>query len=765
MRGSRARQLALVVLAAAVSAGCGAKWAYRHGNQESRKGNWDMAVAHYSKALQKDPDSVQYRLALERARSEASRAHYEAARKHLEADELDAAVDELEIATKYDSGNDRAAEALRVTQAKIRKRDDAKKKAAEVEKVKSRAKERVVVPVLSPRSQVPLTLNFPDASLEKIFETLRKLSGVNILFDESFKDKKVNISLADVTFEEALDQLTFTNRLFYKVLDQKTLLIIPDTAQKRRQYDDVLVRTFYLANADPAETLTLVKNLTGVTKAAVNPSLAAVTVLGTFDELAFAERVIEANDKPKGEVLVEVKILEVNRDLMKQYGLELSQYQSSVQFNPTSGNLNDGGFATVRAHLLSSLNLSDFVVSIPSTIIAHFLESDSNTRLLAAPKLRAAEGKKTSLVIGSQVPVPTTTFQQTTVGGGTFSPTTSFQYRDVGVKLDLTPKITATGEITLEMAVEFSDLGPTVEFAAGQRQPTFLTRSVTGILRLEDGESTLLGGLINRRETRSTKGVVGISNIPLLGDLLSSKNNGTQESEILISITPHLVRGPELSEDDFTALYVGSKENIRVPSARPPLFGPEEPEEEAPPAAAEAGAAPAPQASPTPAPAKAEPAGVAPTEAAPQEPPAAPGQATLTPPRSRLAVGETVSLDVVLTTPASAQAVEVVLVYDAKVLEATGVVAGSLLTLDGAQVDAQQSLEPGRVRATFRRPTPAKGAGVVASVAFRALQPGSTPVGLESVTLTSEAGPESLRPAAAARVVVGPAEARQEEKK
>jgi general secretion pathway protein D len=794
MRGSGARRLALAVLLAALATGCATKWAYKHGNDEAKKGNWDMAVAHFSKAVEKDPDSVKYRLALERARVEASIAHYEKARDHIGADELDQAVEELEIATKYDQGNDKAAESLRVIKARIRKREEEKRRAADIEQTKVRAKSRTVVPVLSPRSQVPLTLKFPDASLEKVFETLSKLSGVNILFDEGFKDKpKVNVSLNDVTFQEALDQLTFTNRLFYKVLDGKTLLIIPDTAQKRRTYEDVLVRTFYLENADPAETMTLVKNLTGVTKAAVNPSLAAITILGTFDELAMAEKVIVSNDKPKGEVVVEVKILEVNRDLLKQYGLALSRYEASVEFSPT-GNDTSGGLTTVRAQLLSSLNLSDFVVSIPSTITANFLQTDGNTRLLAAPKLRAAEGKKTSLVLGSQVPVPTTTFQSTGgVAGQVFSPTTSFQYRDVGVKLDLTPKITATGQISLEMAVEFSDLGPEVEFAQGQRQPTFLTRSVTGILRLEDGESTLLGGLINRRETRTKRGAVGISDIPLLGDILSNRSNRTQETEILISITPRLVRGPELTEDDLAALYVGSKENIRVPSARPPLFGPEPEEAKADENAGAAGAAagapatrdvgpsgapspvaPAPQAAPSPPAPQVSPSPPAPGPATPPGPGAASGAATagppvqaramVTPARPRMAVGETKNLDLLISGPVRATSVDVVLVYDPKVLEATAINPGSLLTLDGVAVDADRRLEPGRVAATFRRASAAAGSGVVASVTFHAIQPGQTPVSVESVKLVSETGEQLVPAGAVARVVVGQAEERQEVK-
>ena len=758
MRGFGARSLALAVLAL-FTWGCAGSFAYRQGRKEARKGNWDMAVAHLTKALTKDPGNIQYRIGLERARAEASRAHYDKAKKHLAADELDEAADELDIATKYDTGNDKAAEALRVAKERIKKREDQKKKAAELEQAKTRARSRTVVPVLSPRSPVPLTLKFPNASLEKVFETLSKLSGVNILFDESFKDKTVNVTLNDVTFEEALDQLTFTNRLFYKVLDGKTLLIIPDTAQKRRTYEDVLVRTFYLENADPNETLNLVKNLTGVTKAAVNASLGALTILGTFDELAMAERIVDTNDKPRGEVVVELEILEVDRTLLKQYGLELSEYQASTQLAPISDDA--AAFTRVRAHLLSSLNLSDFIVKIPSTILTKFLQSDANTRILAAPRLRAAEGKKTTLVIGSQIPVPTTTFQSTSgIPGQVFSPTTSFQYRDVGVKLDLTPKITATGDITLEIAVEFSLQGENVSFTAGQIQPTFLTRSVTGILRLKDGQTTLLGGLIQSQDQETLKGVAGLQGVPVLGSLFNSHDKTRRESEVLISITPRLVRGPELSEDDFTALYVGSKENIRVPSARPPLFGPPEEEEKKP----EAPASPPPPALEPPGTVPEPEPGKSSSGAAVAPRPAQGIAAMLTPPRPRLVVGEAKNIDVVLTSAVKALAVELVLVYDAKVLEATSVNAGSLLTLDGTAINAERSLDLGRVRATFRRATPASGSGVVASVAFKALQPGSTPVTIESMKVITEAGEEAVRAAGVARVTVAAAEDHQEEK-
>jgi general secretion pathway protein D len=276
---------------------------------------------------------------------------------------------------------------------------------------------------------------------------------------------------------------------------------------------------------------------------------------------------------------------------------------------------------------------------------------------------------------------------------------------------------------------------------------------------------------------------VGLSDIPLIGDLLTSKNTEKQESEILISITPRLVRGPQLSEDDLVPLYVGSKENIRVPSARPPLFGPPEAEEEAAPAAPAPGAAPAPPNGGAPsavAPGAGVPAPV-PSPQAPAPVPAAPGaqpqalvtplqqpgvpgpvRASVTPLRPRMAVGETKNLDVVVSTPVKATAVEVVLVYDAKVLEAQGVDAGSLLTLDGVSVDAERSMEPGRVKARFHRASAASGSGVVATFGFKALAPGASPVSIESVKVTTESGEQVAQAAGVARVVVGPAEAQKE---
>jgi general secretion pathway protein D len=570
------RILVIVLTASVLLPGCSARWAYRQGQREAKKGNWDNAVARLTKALNEDPDNISYRIALQNARVQASVFHQDEAKKHLAAEQLEDAANELEIASKYDPGNKSVADDLAIVRARIQGRADALTQMTTYEELKLKAR-RYPTPILEPRSSAPINMNFPEQGLEKIFDALAKVSGVNILFDPDFRDKKVTVRLTGVSFQEALDQITLAHRLFYKVVDRNTIIIVPEGAAKRRIYDDIFLRTFYIENAELKEVETVVKTALGAqAKVVSNPTLGALNVIGTVDELALAERVIAGNDKSKGEVMVDVQILEVNRTRMRELGIGLANYKASVRLDPIQNSTGDS--LNIRAHLLSSLNLSDWVVNIPNTLLINFLQSDSNTRILASPRLRAAEGKKTTLKVGTEVPVPVTTFTSAQPNvGGTFAPATSFQYRNVGVNLELTPKVNANGDILLELAAEFSILGDN-RLVAGTLLPTFLTRTVTGVLRVRDGETSLIGGLLSQQEAETTSGFPGASSIPLIGKLLSNPSKRQETAEVLISMTPHLVRGPKVVEADLTALRLGTKETFRVEGAREPLFGPEVPE-------------------------------------------------------------------------------------------------------------------------------------------------------------------------------------------
>ena len=762
---------ALVVLAALASGGCAAKWAYRSGQNEAKKGNWDLAVARLTKAQQKDPNNIGYKITLENARIQASRYHQEQARKARAADNVEKAAEELKIATDYDPSNKAAADELANVKDLLLKREAEKRRLSDFESMKARVQAaRPGVPVLSPRSTAPIRLHFPDTSLQKVLETLGKLAGVNVLFDFDYRDKRTDVDLSGLSFQEALDRLTFTNRLFYKVLDQNTIIIVPESPAKRRTYDEVLLQTFYLQNADVKDVETVLKQMLGTSaKVASNATLGSITVIGTVDQLALAERVVGANDKARGEVIVDVEILEINRNKAKQYGIELSNYTVSETFSP-AGNDVSGGLTSVRAHLLSSLNLADFIVSIPSTLLARFFQSDSSVRILAAPRLRAAEGKPTKLSIGTEVPVPVTTFTATQPGVTTFAPATSFNYRNVGVNLQITPRVNASGEITLELSAEFSQVGDSRNVGTGQNPinvPTFLSRKIEGVLRVHDGETNLIGGLVQSREAEAFKGVLGLPSIPILNRIFPSADKSKDDTEILISLTPHLVRAPRLVEEDLSSLYVGSAEQVRVPSARPPLFGnPEEPPLAPVPIP---GPTPAPTPTPPPSPSPTPEAGAPPARPVPpgtvMEPSGAPSvpagerrgvSAAVSPAEASLRVGESSNISVVLLNVQDLVGMEMVLSYDPALLEVADVAAGSLLTLDGAAVGVERNLEPGRARAKFSRATGASGSGMVATVTFRALRPGAGAVTVDSLSIATVTGALPLGVAAPVRVVVSP---------
>jgi Flp pilus assembly secretin CpaC len=670
----------------------------------------------------------------------------------------------------------------------------------------------------------------------------------------------VSVNLTGVTFQEALEQITMVNRLFYKVLDQNTIIIVPESQAKRRSYDAMLLQTFYLENAETKDVETIVKTAVGTTARVVsNPTLGAINVMGTADQIAVVSRLLELNDKARGEVVVEVQILEVDRERIKDYGIRLSNRTIGLTYAPFA-DPSAGSTVNVRAHLLSSLNAADFLVTLPSSVIASFLQNETNVKILAAPRLRAAEGKKTSLKIGTEVPIPITTFAAQNTGGvgGTFAPATSFQYRNVGVNLELTPRVTPNGDISLEMAAEFSLPGGSSEIA-GQQLPQFLTRNVNGTLRLRDGETALLGGLLQDSETETFTGIIGLQSVPILNRLVTGTNREKRQTEILFSITPHLVRAPKISEEDLRSIAIGTQEVLRVPGGDV-LFGEPEPSPEpsplagapAPPPGPATGRPPGtvspsmpdvdavrtpaatppptpsvlptplppvePEVIPTPRPgplvpepsppppspaplvgppvptaSPAPPTGSAPRTTATPAPRAgatpaplaggsapAPGRgatggsatiggsagrtaaaatraatASFSPGAAQVTVGGTTTVGVVAMGAQGLTGVDLVVTYDPTLVEATDVAAGSLLTLDGAQVAAERNLERGRVRARFTRLAGTSGSGVVASIGFRGLRAGVATLTVERLDLTSGSGTAPVA-VGAGRVTVNP---------
>jgi len=764
------------VIVAGLGSACAGTFAYRGGQKVSEQGDWDLAVARFTKALEAAPKNIKYKIALENAKIQASRMHTERARKQIQIGNLEKAMEEYGIAAGYDPSNKAASDDMAVLRERLDRMAEERREAKELA-ARRPADVTLPVPLLSARSPVPIKLSM-TATLEKVYQTLGTLAGVNVVFEPDMrdKDKTITSNLSGVTFQEALDQIGLLNRKAYRAIDRNTVLIFDDTnAQTRQRWDDQVMRTFYLEHIEAKDVEAGLRAALGTqVKISKNDATNAWTIIATPDEMALADRFFRSNDKPKGEILVEVEILEINRTKAKEYGLQLSNYQAGVELQPTGveGEVS-GGLTNLRAHLLSSLNASDWIVQIPSALFSKFLHDESIVKILSAPKVRAFEGKKATFNVGTDVPIPQfypgygTTNQAGQTGGFGFGGATSATYKTVGVNLEIDKaKVTATDEITMEFKAEFSLIGEDKVFGTGANQvnyPQFLTRKLENTIRMSDGVTAVIGGLLQGRDARSLKGALGLESIPILNRILGGQTRRDEEIEILISLTPHILRAPNILPEDVEPLYLGLRNNIRVPGVRP-LFAPEE---EAKPDATEPSASPAPPSLNPGAPGGTE------ASAEPMANPGSPVSRALDPvvpagaplaSRSawdrtdvQMKVGDVQRVSVNLFNVRALQEVSLAVRADSSMIEFVEIGPGQLLSVDGVQVLSERHLEGDRASAQLRRATPlGGGTGSVATIGFRATRPGEVTISVESLILGSSSAQAPLPLGGIVRVTVTP---------
>ena len=592
------RLIAGIVLTIFVS-GCAAGRAFRKGDEAARAGDWDAAVAEYTRAVQANPDRAEYKIALERATQTAAREHIGRAHELEEKDQLDAALIEYKRALELDASNRLAAAKATELEKTIRDRIEATRPKPPIEALREQAR-RASTPLLSPTAPLPVVSFGPNASVRDILNFIGNATGINVTYDQQYQDKAYTVRLEDVTLEQALQQITTANQLFYKVVNPKTIIIVPDTPQKHAQYDDLVIRVFYISHADVSELTQIINTITRIPTMAVQPTLLpsktanTITVRATAPVVDVIERIIRANDKPRAEIIVDIQILEVNRKRTKDLGLNLSNYSLGLTFSPEFAPPNSS--ATFPPAVPPPFNLNtisqgistaDFYLSVPTAVV-RFLESDSHTKLVAKPQLRGAEGTKLTLNLGDRIPLLSTVFGAAAPGGFASVPQSSFTYTDVGINLEMTPRVTYEGEIVLDgFSVESSSLGPSIS-VAGQDVPTISSRKVSTKLRLREGESTLLAGLLRDDQRKILTGFPGIMKAPILRSLFGETNDEINQSDIVMLMTPHIVRTHELSVEDLSSIYIGTQQNVGL-SGPPPLIAPAPVE---PPAAAP-GAAPA----------------------------------------------------------------------------------------------------------------------------------------------------------------------------
>src|SRR6185436_11255248 len=353
------------------------------------------------------------------------------------------------------------------------------------------------------------------------------------------------------------------NKHFFKIWDENTILIADDNQQKHKEFDDLVIQTFYLSNADVKDVQVLLRTLLDARQLAQNDRLNAITIRDTPDRVQVAAKIIEANDKAKSELIVDIELLEINRTLLQNLGIDL--------FGPGGGNgkslnLTYGGGTSVPLNNLDLLKQAgSYLLGPIPGVVVNFLKTDADAQVIAKPQLRVSEGEKATVRIGDRIPIPTTTFNAASTGVGTVGvPITSFTYQNVGINIDLEPRVHHNREITLKGKVEISSLAGQVSAGGGLTQPIIGTREIETTIRLRDNETNILAGLIREEERKSLSGVAGLSDIPVLKRLFGSTETTIQQTDIVLMMTPHIIRIPDLSEEDMAPLWVGTDSNVEL---------------------------------------------------------------------------------------------------------------------------------------------------------------------------------------------------------
>ena len=565
----------LLIAAAAALAACATSNAFRAGEKAEKRRDYDHAVVEYSKAVHENPDDLQYKKSLERARLRASGVHADVGRRLAGRGLYKEALDEMHLALDLYPDSPTLQEEIR----KIQARRDANVPPTSIDDLKERTREHPLAGLaLGPEAKKPMGLSFRNATLREAYLALGKAAGVNVIFDPQFQDQTVTVDLKDVGFEEALSALATVGNTFHRVVDAHVITVVTDTPAKRREYEQQAVKTFFLSNADLKETIDIIRVVLGARRVAPLPGANALTISDAPEKVAAAEKIIDVLDKNRAEVAVEVEILEVNRDRLKEYGIEITSQNPAAEGVVGALFPNPLGTNTLDENPYRKSNL--ILTGLPG-VIYRLLQSDTSTRILANPQLRASEGQTAQARFGDQVPVPVTTFSPIATGGVSQQPITSFEYKNVGVNIDITPRVHHDGEVSLNLKIDISSQGP----AGYQGLPTFNSRTVTSTIRLKDGETSILAGLISDQERLSLSGLPGLASVPILGRIFSHNRTEVQETDIVMTLTPHILRRPAITEDDLRSFLLGGDGApvlFEAPAALPSFQAPPKPSPEPP---------------------------------------------------------------------------------------------------------------------------------------------------------------------------------------
>ena len=580
-----------IILCAGVgllAAGCPkGKPEYQQGVRAENLQDYDAAYDFYQKALKDEPENAEYQIKFNQARFEAGAFHIKQGVKLRESGDLNGAAGEFQHAAAMDPSSPIAEQELRKTAEMIADRDHTAAAAAAAATAASEAEQPQLAslpPEIRPLSRAPISLHMVnDAKI--VFDTIGKLAGLTVVYDADFPARRIPVDLNGVTLQQALDIVSLESKAFWKPVTENIIFVIPDQPQKRRDYEEQIVRTFYLSNTVQAQDLTEIvtglRQLLDLKRLQQLNAQNAIIIRDTPDKLAIAEKMIDDIDKARPEVVIQVQVLEARLDKMRNLGI-LPAQSASISIVPpgttttttnNNGTNTNGTTSTTQNILtlqnLTHLNGSNYSVTIP-TFTANALLNDSSTKIIQNPEVRSVDGQPAKLRIGDRVPVATGSFQAgvgvgSTAGTGFVNPlvNTQFQYIDVGVNVDITPRVHPNHEVSLKVSVEVSSVTGQTNIG-GIQQPIISQRKIDHEIRLKEGEANILGGLVEKTDTKGRNGWPGLGSIPFLHYFFAEDTKSYEDDEILIILTPRIVRMPEWTRANLRPLYTGSESLVQV---------------------------------------------------------------------------------------------------------------------------------------------------------------------------------------------------------
>ena len=593
--------------------GCSAaKSAFNKGEKFESEGKFEEAMYSYADAFMKDPEAGPYRVRFFSAREKAADLRFKSGSELYAKGEFAAALEhfqaglgidptqarfkqQADIAARFkgaqqayqdglefEKGNKFKDANLSYTRA-LELRPENKEYQAALSRVATMRKSKLDGYELNLKSTKPITLKFKDAKLKDVFNILTQLSGINFVFDEGVKDTPVSIHLENASFYQAFDLLINMNKLGRKIANETTVIIFSNSPDKKKQYEDMQLRTFHLNYMDAKKAVNLIRTMIQVRKVYVNEESNSVVVRDTGDVVEVIEKILDANDVADPEVVLDVEVIEISGTQSQNLGLLLSDYSVKLgAFSPNNNLLSSNSLTSTTSAVATGTTATTNQVSIDNLVRAftmkgyggfvtvpnatyNFGKTLANGEVLSNPKIRVKNKEKSKFNVGTRVPITTTTLN------GTLSQV-NVQYVDVGVKVNAEPNIQLNNDIVIKLSLEVSSVLTKEKVGGTDSQTTVVTigtRNLETVLSLRDGETSVIGGLISNSTSDSKQKIFLLGDLPLIGPLLSNNVSSKDKTELILAITPRLVRGVTVPQNGLMSFSSGKEDD---PSLVRPLI-------------------------------------------------------------------------------------------------------------------------------------------------------------------------------------------------